>query len=100
MEQGVLIWLRQQWDRAVATACVVAAVIMFIVGWYGVSDKAYAEEQIPYIVSCGLFGLLLLGVAATLWVSADLRDEWRKLNDIDRRLADAGYGPPSPDSSR
>jgi hypothetical protein len=27
-------------------------------------------------------GLFALGAAATLWLSADLRDEWRKLDEI------------------
>jgi hypothetical protein len=38
-------------------------------------------------------GLFLLGLAALLWLSADLRDEWRKLDAIDRRLAKSGRLP-------
>jgi hypothetical protein len=29
-----------------------------------------------------MFGLFALALGATLWLSADLRDEWRKLDDI------------------
>jgi hypothetical protein len=36
----------------------------------------------PYIVSNGLFGIFLLGIAAVLWISADLRDEWRELRRV------------------
>jgi hypothetical protein len=32
----------------------------------------------PYIASGGLLGLFLLGVAGVLWISADLRDDWRE----------------------
>ncbi|HMC79090.1 MAG TPA: hypothetical protein VKO35_00895, partial [Acidimicrobiia bacterium] len=31
-------------------------------------------------------GLFLLGVGATLWHSADLRDEWRKLDRLEEKL--------------
>jgi hypothetical protein len=40
----------------------------------------------PYVVGGGLVGIFLLGLAAVLWLSADLRDEWRKLADLDDRL--------------
>ena len=38
-------------------------------------------------------GLFLLGLGALLWLSADLRDEWRKLDAIDRHLVDTGRLP-------
>jgi hypothetical protein len=40
-----------------------------------------------------MVGLFLLGLGALLWVSADLRDEWRKLDSIDRHLLDRGSLP-------
>jgi hypothetical protein len=33
-------------------------------------------------VSGGITGILLMGAAATLWLSADMRDEWRKLDEL------------------
>jgi hypothetical protein len=36
----------------------------------------------PYIASGGLGGIFLLGLGSTLWLSADLRDEWRKLDEL------------------
>jgi hypothetical protein len=56
------------------------------VGYIGVSGATLPTEQLPYLASAGLFGLFALGVAATLWLSADLRDEWRKLDDIHHEL--------------
>lgn len=79
-------WVRTQWDRAAAIALVVVGVVSLIVGYVGVSGATLATEQLPYLSSGGLFGLFALGVAATLWLSADLRDEWRKLDDIHREL--------------
>jgi len=54
-----------------------------------VSRSAYPAESMPYIVSGGFFGLLLIGIGAVLWLSADLRDEWRKLDSIEQAWRDA-----------
>lgn len=90
-------WLRLQWDRVLAWAFVAAGAIALIVGWAGVSGTAYAAGQLPYIISGGIGGIFLLGVGATLWLSADLRDEWRKLDCIEEALrereAEAGQVP-------
>jgi hypothetical protein len=76
-------WLRLQWDRALAWVLVAAGAVALIIGWIGVSGTAYSAEQLPYIISGGIGGIFLLGVGATLWLSADLRDEWRKLDRIE-----------------
>jgi len=78
--------LRAQWDRALAIAVSVLGLIVIGLGWLGVSSTGYVAEQLPYAISGGIFGLFLLFVGATLWLSADLRDEWRKLDSIDARL--------------
>ena len=83
---GVLRWARLQWDRLSAWLCIAGGLIALIVGYFGVSGTAYTAEQIPYIVSGGLVGIFLLGLGGMLWLSADLRDEWRKLDDLDRTL--------------
>ena len=51
-----------------------------------VGREALTAQQIPYIISGGIGGLFLLGLGAMLWLSADLRDEWRKLDAIERQL--------------
>jgi hypothetical protein len=79
-------WLRLQWDRVLAWALVAAGAVALIVGWVGVSGTAYSAGQLPYIISGGIGGIFLLGVGATLWLSADLRDEWRKLDRIEEAL--------------
>lgn len=78
--------LRAQWDRALAIGISVLGLIVIGLGWLGVSGTGYVAEQLPYAISGGIFGLFLLFVGATLWLSADLRDEWRKLDSIDSRL--------------
>ena len=84
----VTTWLRAQWDRVLAWLLVVAGLVALVVGWHGVSGTPYLAEQLPYLVSAGMFGLFLLGVGATVWISADLRDEWRKLDEVAELLAE------------
>jgi hypothetical protein len=79
-------WLRLQWDRVFGAAAVLTGAVALLTGWSKVSATPYPAEQIPYVVSAGLGGLFLLGVGATLWHSADLRDEWRKLDRLEEKL--------------
>lgn len=78
----LLHWLRAQWDRALATLLFASGALALLLGWLGVRDEALTVLQVPYIVSGGIGGILLVSVGATLWVSADLRDEWRILDDL------------------
>lgn len=71
--------VRAQWDRAGAVTAVLLGLLALLLGWIGTSNTEYVAGQMPYIVSGGLLGLFLLGVGAVLWLSADLRDEWRQL---------------------
>jgi len=98
--------LRSQWDRVLAIASVIAGVIVLIAGYVGVSNSGYSAEQLPYIISGGIGGIFLLGLGAVLWLSADLRDEWRLLDEIreaivtsNETVASGNAGPPSANGS-
>jgi hypothetical protein len=80
--------LKKQWDRFAALSLAIIGAVMLISGWVGVSGTNILANQAPYMMSGGLGGIFVLGVGATLWISADLRDEWRKLDRIEKALAD------------
>jgi putative Mn2+ efflux pump MntP len=85
-----LKWCRLQWDRALAVAAVLGGIVMVIVGWVGVSGTPFIAKQVPYVVSDGIGGLVLIIIGTTLWLSADMNDEWRTLDrlaDVTRRQA-------------
>ena len=82
----IVNFLRAQWDRALAVTIALAAALSLLLGYRGVSGTPHVAVQLPYIVSAGMFGIFLLTIAATLWVSADLRDEWRELRKLRIRL--------------
>jgi hypothetical protein len=81
--------VRAQWDRVAAISCVLIGLLSLLLGWLGVSDTEYVAEQMSYFASGGLFGIFLLGVGVALWISADMRDEWRKLDRVEELLVDA-----------
>jgi hypothetical protein len=94
-----LRWARIHWDRVVAVVAALAGAVALFVGWNGASQTAYPAEQLPYLLSGGLVGLFLFGAGATLWLSADLRDEWGELRGIREELRaarqDAVESPPA-----
>lgn len=79
-------WLRLHWDRAAGWCAMVAGATSLVAGWIGASGTPYAAAQLPYLLSGGLGGLFLLGLGGVLLLSADLRDEWRKLDGIEEAL--------------
>lgn len=101
---NVMAFLRNQWDRVAAWLLVGLGALFLLLGWLGVSDAVLTTEQLPYVVSGGLGGLCCIGVGVTLWLSADLRDEWTALREIAERLevdVDAPateIGPPADDA--
>jgi hypothetical protein len=80
-------WVRAQWDRVAAVTAIAIGMVALVVGWIRISDEVYPAAQLPYILSGGLGGLFLLGLGSTLWLSADLRDEWRELRRLRDELA-------------
>lgn len=83
---NAVVWARAQWDRVLAAVATLAGAACLLVGWFGVSDTGFVSEQLPYIASAGLGGVFLLGLGGMLWLSADLRDQWRELRTIRQRL--------------
>lgn len=74
--------IRAHWDRALALGLTVVGLLMLVVGYFRISDTPYPAEQLPLLMSAGVGSLFLLGLGATLWLSADLRDEWHKLDEL------------------
>jgi hypothetical protein len=75
--------VRTQWDRAGAAALVAAGLIALLLGWIGMSGTVLTFQQLPYLLSGGLLGFSLITVGAALWLSADVRDEWRKIDRLE-----------------
>jgi len=85
--------LRAQWDRVSAVVATIAGAVLLIVGWYHVGDTGFVAKQMPYLISEGLGGVFLLGLGGMLWLSADLRDQWRELRGMRNWLESTGDEP-------
>jgi hypothetical protein len=88
----LLTVLRAQWDRTIAVGAAAFGAVALFLGYLGVSDTPYIAAQLPYFISGGLFGIFLITIAATLWLSADLRDEWREMRLL-REAVEASVSP-------
>ncbi len=82
----LVTWIKQQWDRAAAAVLFVFGLLALLLGYIGIAGKVYPAEQLPYMISGGVLGLFLLGSAGILYLSADMRDEWRKLDSLEATL--------------
>ena len=89
---------RNQWDRTLAIVLVVGGFAALLVGWLAVSGTIFTFEQIPYVISGAVVGIALIGIGLTSWLSADLRDEWRKLDRLER-LLEGSEASNAPDAS-
>lgn len=86
---NVLAKVRLHWDRVSGWGLVAVGAIVLLVGWWKVSKTPYPAEQMPYIVSGGIVGALLVVFGAAMLISADLRDEWHKLDRVEALLTKA-----------
>lgn len=86
MQSDVLQRSRSSWDRLLAWGCVLAGVITLVVGWLGVNATEFTAKQAAYIAGCGLGGIFLICVGATVWLSSDFRSDWRRLDRIEAAI--------------
>lgn len=83
----LLLWARAQSDRAVGFSLLILAGLCITVTYTKVSGTKNVGDGLSYISSGGVGGLFLLGCAATLLISADLRDGWRHLDRFEGVVA-------------
>jgi len=86
----VKLFVLTQWDRVGAWAAIGSGLVFLIVGYSRVQGMIYPGQQLPYLLSAGIGGLFLLGIGVMLWLSADMRDEWHKLDSIERAILEQG----------
>jgi len=96
----LITYVKAQWDRVGAWVLIAVGFVTLLVGWLGISGTTILAAQMPYIVSGGMLGLALIGVGAMLWLSADLKDEWRKLDAIHEELGAVRASPVEAPRSR
>jgi hypothetical protein len=88
------IWLRAEWDRVAGFGLVLLGALFLFLGYQGMKDSPFVAEQLTYIATGGLGGLCCVALGAAMLISADLHDEWRKLDRIEAAMRDQPVRPP------
>jgi len=70
-----------------AFALAAGGVIALAIGWFGVSDKVEVWEQLPYLISGGLGGAVLVGLGITAYVANEHAEDRRVSADLEARVA-------------
>jgi hypothetical protein len=85
---GGMTWLRAEWDRFLAWGLLVAGAVLLVMGAVQVAGHRYLADQLSFIMSAGIGGLGCIGFGAGLILSADLHDEWRRLDQLEELLVE------------
>ena len=78
--------LRRTWDWVLGVACLGLAAVVLTAGAMATSGAHHVADQLSFIISGGLGGLLLLAAGSTLVIAAALTDEARKLDRLEAAL--------------
>jgi len=76
-------------DRALVVlggTTIVLGVLALVLGWYGASDTHVVFEQIPYLISGGLFGLALVFIGTFTYFAYWLTSIVRETRELRRQL--------------
>jgi len=68
--------------KALAAGLTVAGLIAVLVGYLGVRDQSHIELQLPYLISGGLGGLVLMGLGALVLIQYQMRIQARRFAEM------------------
>ena len=68
--------------KALAAGLTIAGLIAVLVGYLGVRDESHIELQLPYLISGGLGGLVLMGLGALVLFQYQMRIQARRFAEM------------------
>jgi hypothetical protein len=78
--------IQQPVRRLVGWACVVAGVVVLLLGYAGVTGTSLVAKQLPYLISGGLFGVALVVVGSALIGRRSSGKGGDRLDQVERAL--------------
>jgi hypothetical protein len=78
-----------RYGRILGLVFLLVGFVLIGLGWNGMAKIAYADGQLPYLLSGGAAGIGFILLGATLLITAQVRDERMKLNEQLRQVATA-----------
>ena len=68
--------------KGLAAALTIAGLVAVLVGYLGVRDESHIELQLPYLISGGLGGLVLMGLGALVLIQYQMRIQARRFAEM------------------
>jgi len=68
--------------RGLAAVLTIAGLVAVLVGYLGVRDQSHIELQLPYLISGGLGGLVLMGLGALVLIQYQMRLQARRFAEV------------------
>lgn len=62
--------------------------VAIALGWYGVSGESLVAKQLPFLISGGITGMVLVAVGAFFLGTEDLRRQLARLDTVERQVAE------------
>jgi hypothetical protein len=62
---------------------IIAAIVVAIIGYLGVSDETVVAFQLPYFASAGVAAVMLLGGGAAMLVAAQIERDTARLDELE-----------------
>lgn len=80
--------LFKRWRAVLAWVLMVLGGLAILVSWYQVRDLPEVFLQMPYLISGGVGGAVLIGLGAALLITQDFRDDKQRLSSLERKIAE------------
>ena len=78
--------MKKDWRPIAAAACGVVGVIAIVVGWVGVGQNTETYEQLSYLASGGIGGLVLVVIGLGLHISSQHARDQARIEELSRQL--------------
>jgi hypothetical protein len=80
--------LFRRWRAVLAWILMAAGGAAILVAWYQVRDLTEVFLQMPYLISGGVGGAMLIGLGAALLITQDFRDDKQRLLSLERKISE------------
>ena len=80
--------LFRRWRAVLGWILMLAGGLAILFAWYQVRDLAEVFLQMPYLISGGVGGAVLIGLGAALMITQDFRDDKQRLSALELKISE------------